>query len=415
MHITLSGSQWFLVGAFTMLFLFFITHYFTRRSEKYNLYFSIGCILTILKVLILGLLDSVEYGSTVYYQIGRLDSLTFLWGPFIYILLSDSLFPEINKKIGLYIFAGINVVMSIFILFVKLDGFPYYNFYDYIIILEMLYSSLIVTIALIRRKKYSVPIFAANAIFFACIIHDVLLGSYIIENNLGEMFGYGYLIYMYVASFVQAIRLKKLDLSRMESQIRFLHAQIQPHFLYNTINTIVAYCRTDAEESRKLLIELSTYLRGKFKIEKDMFTPLKKEIELIKSYLTIEQVRFKERLNVQYDIDEECNILIPCLVLQPMVENAVRHGLIPKMGEGTISISVKRIANNVVVKIKDNGIGMNMSDLPDILEGKRSGIGLSNTNERLKKYYNTQIEVESQAGRGTEVTVTIPTDMRKKA
>ena len=414
MHIVLGGSQWFLIGAFTILFLYFITLFFARRSERYNLYFAIGCIITILRVLIVGMLSGVAYRSPQYYQIGKFDSLTFIWGPLIYIFLSDSLFPEISKKFLMYIFVGINSLISIFILFVPLNSFPYYAFYDYVIILEMLYSFFIVTMALIRKKQYSVPIFVANIIFFMGIVHDVLLGSYIIDDNLGEIFGYTYLFYMYVASFVQAIKLARLDRRRMESQINFLHAQIQPHFLYNTISTIIAYCRMDPEESRRLLIELSTYLRGKFKSEKDMFTPLKNEIELIKSYLAIEKVRFKERLDIEYDIDEDCNILIPCLVLQPLVENAVKHGLIPKQGKGKLSIVVKSIANSVVVKIKDDGIGMNMSDLPDILEGKKSGIGLSNTNERLKKHYNTQIEVESQAGKGTEFTVTIPTDMRKK-
>ena len=205
------------------------------------------------------------------------------------------------------------------------------------------------------------------------------------------------------------------DKKRLESQINFLHAQIQPHFLYNTINTIIAYSRTDPEQSRHLLIELSTYLRGKFKGEKDMFTLLKDEIELIKSYLTIEQVRFKERLKVVYDIDEDCNILIPCLILQPIVENAVKHGLIPKKEGGELKISVKGEAGNVVIKIKDNGVGMDIHRLPGILEGGHSGIGLSNTNERLKRYYNTQIIAKSEPGEGTEFTVTIPISGGKKA
>jgi sensor histidine kinase YesM len=198
--------------------------------------------------------------------------------------------------------------------------------------------------------------------------------------------------------------------------MNFLYAQIQPHFLYNTINTIIAYCRTDPEQSRKLLIELSTYLRGKFKNKKDMYTSLSDEIELIKSYLTIEQIRFKDRLSVEYDIDDECNMLIPCLLLQPIVENAVKHGLIPKKEGGKLSISVKREDDSIVVRIKDNGIGMDIKRLPDILQGSENetGIGLGNTNERLKQYYNTQIKAQSEIGKGTQITVTIPISRGKK-
>ena len=408
----LNGSQWFLLGAATMLFFYFITYYFARRSEKYNLYFSLGCIITILRTLTLGLVLNVEQDTQLYYIIAKINSITFIWGPFLYILLADSLFPDTNKKKILYIFLSINILMSILIIFYPTALFLY-NVVDYFIISEMLYASVIIVIALIRKKDYSKPIFFANIILVTSIVHDVLRGSYIIHDYFGELFGFAYLFYMYVASFVLAAKLTQLDRHRMESQINFLHAQIQPHFLYNTINTIVAYCRTDPEESRRLLIELSTYLRGKLKSEKDMFTPLRDEIELIKSYLTIEQVRFKDRLSVEYDIDEECNILIPCLILQPLVENAVKHGLIPKKEGGRISISVKRIGNNVVAKIKDNGVGIGQNDLPDILKGKNSGIGLSNTNERLKKHYNTQIEVDSKVGKGTEFTVTIPTNIRK--
>ena len=414
MYLTLGGSQWFLLGAFTILFFYFITYYFARRSEKYNLYLALGCIISILRILVFNLALSHEYGTKEYLNLGKIESMTFIWGPYVYILLADSLFPDIGIKKMLYVFGAISAGMSGLIIFVPLGVFPYYIAYDYLIILEMLYASFIITVALLRKKQYSVPIFVANIVFLIGIVHDVLRGSFMIPDFMGEIFGYTYLFYMYIASFVLATKFTQLDKHRMESQINFLHAQIQPHFLYNTINTIIAYCRTDPEESRKLLIELSTYLRGKFKTEKDMFTPLKDEIELIKSYLTIEQVRFKERLTVEYDIDEECNILIPCLVLQPLVENAVKHGLIPKKEGGKISISVKRVDNNVVVKIKDNGLGMNMSDLPDILGGKSPGIGLSNTNERLKKHYNTQIDVKSNEGIGTEFTVTIPTNKRTK-
>jgi sensor histidine kinase YesM len=137
-------------------------------------------------------------------------------------------------------------------------------------------------------------------------------------------------------------------------------------------------------------------------------------MELIQSYLAIEQVRFSERLAVEYDIDEECNILIPGLILQPIVENAVKHGLAPKKEGGKIKISVKKEGENVVIRITDNGVGMDIKKLPDIMGGERGGIGLGNTNERLKRYYNTQIKAVSRPGEGTEVTIVIPMNRSKK-
>lgn len=237
-----------------------------------------------------------------------------------------------------------------------------------------------------------------------------------ISTSFGELSGYTYLVYLYIVSVVSAKKHLLVDQKRLESQIRFLHAQIQPHFLYNTINTIIAYSRTDPEQSRKLLIELSTYLRGKFKSETDMFTLLKDEMELVKSYLAIERVRFKERLSVEYDIDEECcHILIPCLILQPIVENAVKHGLIPKKEGGKLRISVKKEESNVIIRIQDNGVGMDTHRLPGILAGRQGGIGLSNTNERLRRHYGTEIKAESEPGKGTVFTVTIPINRGKQS
>ncbi len=409
----LNNSDWFLLGALSILFLFFVIYFLTRRSEKYNLYFAAGCLIGIIRTVVNSLYIILDKSSVYYLYIGKVDHLTFIWAPFLYILLSDNLFPGIGKKKVTRVFLIIDIIISALIVFVPLDLFPYYFAYDYIIITSLLYVATICIIALIKKRKYSVPMFIANFIFISGVLYDVLRGSNIISSSIGEVFGYAYLVYLLIAAVVSAQKHMLADKKRLESQINFLHAQIQPHFLYNTINTIIAYSRTDTEKSRQLLIELSTYLRGKFKGEKDMFTLLKDEIELIKSYLAIEQVRFKERLTVEYDIDEDCNILIPCLILQPIVENAVKHGLIPKKEGGKLAISVKKGENSVLIKIKDNGVGMDLRRLPEILAGRQGGIGLSNTNERLKRYYKTEIKAKSEPGTGTEFTVKIPINRGK--
>lgn len=411
----LDNSEWFLLGASCMLFLYSITYYLTRRSERYNLYFAVGCLISIVRTISYNLFDILDKSSIYYTLNGKIDYLSFMWGPFLYILLADSLFPKIGRKTVLRVFLIADAVLSAFIVFVPVKAFPYYIVFDYIILACIIYASYIFSAALIKKRQYAIPVFIANFIFIAGVVYDVLRGSNIISGQFGELFGYTYLVYLLIVAVVSAKKHMLTDKKRLESQINFLHAQIQPHFLYNTINTIIAYSRTDPEQSRSLLIELSTYLRGKFRSEKDMFTLLKDEIELIKSYLTIEQVRFKERLSVEYDIDEDCNILIPCLILQPIVENAVKHGLIPKKEGGKLCISVKKEGDNVVVKIKDNGVGMDMHRLPDILEGRQGGIGLSNTNERLKRYYNTEIVATSEPGKGTEFIVTIPIKRGKRS
>ncbi len=372
------------------------------------MYFAIGCLISIIRTVSYNLIDVIDV-SSVYYALNiKIDHLSFIWGPFLYILLADSLFPKIGKKTVLRIFLTACAAISVLIVFVPADLVPYGAAYDYIILACIAYAAYICTAALARKQQFAAPIFVANVVFVFGVIHDVLRGSGIIQSPYGELFGYTYLVFVCIVAIVSARKHLLADKMWIESQINFLHAQIQPHFLYNTINTITAYCRTDPEQSRELLSHLSTYLRGKLNSEKDMFTFLKDEIELIKAYLAIEQVRFSERLSVEYDIDEDCNILIPCLILQPIVENAVKHGLAPKKEGGKIRISVKREGKDAIIKIKDNGVGMDMRSLPDILAGRQGGIGLGNTNERLRRYYKTEIKAESKAGAGTEFTVTIP-------
>jgi len=404
----LNNSDWFLLGAFTILSLYFIAYFLTKKSEKYNLYFALGCILSIIRIISYKYINSIDDSSDYYHIIKIIVHLTFIWLPFLYVVLADSLFPKISHKLSVQILLIIVVVLSLFTIFVSEQVFPYYISYDYIILFCMIYVTYIFTVALIKRKPFATSLFIANLFVLSAVVHDVLRGSYIISTPFGELYPYIFLVYLYTSSIVSFKKHLIIEKKHFESQINFLHAQIQPHFLYNTLGTINAFCKIDSKKSQEILNHLSTYLRGKLKNDTDMFTSLKDELNLIKSYLAIEQIRFEERLKVEYDIDEDCNVLIPCLIIQPIVENAVKHGLIPKEEGGTLKISVKKEETNVVIKIEDNGIGISTDRLSDILEGKESGIGLSNTNERLKMYYNTDIKVKSEAGKGSEFTITIP-------
>ena len=149
-----------------------------------------------------------------------------------------------------------------------------------------------------------------------------------------------------------AYRYTQAEKNRLKTQLRFLHAQIQPHFLYNALGTISAYCKTDPDKAGELLEYLSVYLRGRFRDESDHLICLNDEIDLVKAYLTIEQTRFGERIAVTYDIQDDCNVLIPSLSLQPLVENAVKHGLLQSKEGGRITISVKKDAGSAIITIK---------------------------------------------------------------
>src|SRR5690625_3555273 len=191
----------------------------------------------------------------------------------------------------------------------------------------------------------------------------------------------------------------------------WLQAQIQPHFLFNTMNSIIALSEIDIEKMKQLLKELSDYLRSKFRFNKvDELVPLWEELQLVRSYLNIEQVRFGDRLTVNWEINAERDVRIPFLSIQPLVENAVRHGIMQRVEGGTLTIRIEDIHPDVMITVKDDGVGMNESDIRNALENIHSseeGVGLANTNRRIMRHFGTGLTIMSKEGEGTSVSFVV--------
>ena len=201
-----------------------------------------------------------------------------------------------------------------------------------------------------------------------------------------------------------------------EAEIVALQAQIQPHFLYNTLNTIIGFCRTQPEQAAELLEELSSYLQDKFRFNAMSMIPLQQELELIRSYVAIEKARFGSRLQVVFQVAEKVNPLIPPLILQPLVENAVKHGVCSKREGGTVRISVWEEEAGAVLRVDDDGPGMEEAALQRLLQGKNVsdvGIGLPNIHKRLQRHYGKGLQVTSKLQEGTVVTAFIPGNAKK--
>ncbi|AOY74982.1 sensor histidine kinase [Clostridium formicaceticum] len=201
------------------------------------------------------------------------------------------------------------------------------------------------------------------------------------------------------------IEKQKSDLSKAE--LRALQAQINPHFLFNAINTIVSFIRTKPDSARELLLHLGDFFRKNLQRTTDLVS-LNTEIEHVKSYLAIEKARFGEKLNVEFDIVEGESCFVPPLILQPLVENAIKHGLLPKKSGGNIKISAGKQGKDMLIAIVDNGVGIKYA--LDKGTKKGCGIGLSNVNERLKNLYGDKyaIDIKTEAGQGTTVLLRIP-------
>lgn len=214
-----------------------------------------------------------------------------------------------------------------------------------------------------------------------------------------------------VARVQTLLELKKASELALSAELYFLQSQIKPHFLHNTLSTIMSFVRTNPEMARELLLELSNYLRESFNFNKMNSTfPLSKELSLIKSYLFIEKARFSDKLNYIFDIDENIVCNVPHLILQPIVENAVRHGILEKNSGGTVKITVKNYDNYVLLSVEDDGIGINKENIPLLLSNKLEnvGIGLYNVHKRMLAIYGNGVDIESDSGNGTKICLKIP-------
>lgn len=203
---------------------------------------------------------------------------------------------------------------------------------------------------------------------------------------------------------------------RAYAEIKRLQSQINPHFLFNALNTIGSFCRTNSERARQLTLELSTYLRKNLD-RGDHFISLAEELQQVRSYLSIEQARFGDRISAFIDIQKECEGWpIPPLIIQPLVENAVKHGLSELESGGSVWVDAKQHNGMLQIRVSDNGVGMPENTGTDMvgdqvaLTSRPEGIGLANISQRLAHIYgpNCRLQIDGRQKPGVTVRLSIP-------
>jgi signal transduction histidine kinase len=271
------------------------------------------------------------------------------------------------------------------------------------------------------KKKKKIQIALLLSIYY-CLV-GLIIGSFIREFSFAVLqvqlihITITVVIVLFFTSLNETInemisKNQQLQSDAKEAEIAFLRSQIKPHFLYNALNSIAALCIDEPDKAEELTLDLSRYLRSGFDFKQlDSLTTLENELELIKAYINIEKARFGARLYVEYDVDANVDIRIPPLILQPLVENAIRHGLMSNLRGGTVKISVKNEADGLVsFAVEDNGCGMSEKKREQILKPdvNKKGVGLWNISQRIKLLYGNSIRIESAEAIGTKVFFDIP-------
>lgn len=195
----------------------------------------------------------------------------------------------------------------------------------------------------------------------------------------------------------------RLEAELTQIQLDALRKQLHPHFLFNTMNTISVLMEEDIQRARRMLLRLSELLRVTLEYDGAHEVPLRQELDLLRHYLEIEQIRFEGRLSIQLAIDSQTlDVRVPTLILQPLVENAIRHGIAPRAAAGHVTVRAERKGDELHLEVRDDG--------PGLAEGHRAGVGLLNTRSRLAHLYSkrARLELLPAEGGGTVAKIALP-------
>ena len=232
-----------------------------------------------------------------------------------------------------------------------------------------------------------------------------------ITDSIGTYWTFNLLVYAMVAGLYHAWRAARLEMQLMQARLDALVGQLQPHFLFNTLHTISAFVLEDPKQANRMITRLSELLRQSFNRDRGPLVTLEEELELLDHYVAIQEARFGDRLRVTFRVDPRAaSAVVPTLLLQPLVENAIRYGVMPNGGIAEVQIAATRAGERLHLEVRDNGPGVNGDTGGN---GSGSGLGLANTRARLQELYGASHRFEltnapPPAAGGAVATIEIP-------
>lgn len=212
-----------------------------------------------------------------------------------------------------------------------------------------------------------------------------------------------------ISTQLEVSRAEQLSEMANKAELRALQSKINPHFLFNALNAISSSIRMNPDTARQLIVNLARYLRYNIELNDDELIDIRRELYQIKDYIAIEQARFGDKLTVIYNIDEEVNCRIPSLLIQPLVENAIVHGIQPCKGKGVVTISIEESGNRVRIAVRDTGHGIDPKVVERVENNEMPGnkIGLLNVHHRVQLLYGEGLIIR-RLGPGTEIAFYVP-------
>lgn len=424
--VTHSSYRYFYIGIVAFFCLITLFFGFFMKDKVQVFWLCVLCFTVLLRLL---------FSNDGYLVIGslfpQLDYEIISAGVYVSTyIIKLSMFMHVTKTLEIKVPASVTVAFSA--VFLGCAVFPYFFYGDIYIarvflILQSVaglidvYAIVKLVECLLHKQRYSVLYLIGYCTVVCATVTDnfAFIGN--IAMRVGFVFPLSFLIYItltYVISILGTVEAydkakQNAELSKELAEINntLMLSQIQPHFLYNTLNTIKYLVKKDSKTAETVIVKFASYLRANM----DSLTqrepiPFEKELEHVKNYAEIEKIRFGQRLNVEYNI--ACtDFKVPPLTLQPIVENAIKHGVNQKPEGGTVNICTYSDNAYYYIEITDDGVGFDITKIP---EDGRTHIGISNITERLKTMLNAAVSVNSIPDEGTNVLIRIPRNAEER-
>ena len=391
-----------------------------RRDMTDHLWLILLCVVFIFRMLI------SNEGYTVAHNIfGNMNyeimmSLIFVSTYIIKLCMLMHLINVLDIKIS-------NVTISFISFLFLLCAFVPYFTYDYIYVAKAymwiqsvayafdVYMMYKLTGGVVKKQGFAILYLVFYCITAAALVTDNLYLYGYISNSVSFVMPLACFLFIALMLIVhisntlndyqKARKTAELEKELSELNMMLMLSQIQPHFLYNALNTIKYLIKKDPKTAESVVVKFSGYLRTNMdSLTQKEPTPFEKELEHVENYVSIEQIRFGDRLNVEYDINTT-DFSIPPLTIQPIVENAIKHGVNQKAEGGTVKIKSYQSGSYNVVCVEDDGVGF---DVNEEKNDGRSHVGVTNIKKRLEVMLDAFIEIKSEINKGTKVTIKIP-------
>ncbi|HYE68874.1 MAG TPA: histidine kinase [Anaerovoracaceae bacterium] len=429
------------IGILSFMTIIFFLYYYMVREDRKNVSFILMCLILIIRTslngdyLIIRLFPDISFNLLVW-----LFYLTAIWFPVILNEMIEYFIGEkknnLRNKIFLIYAAAFSVIAALTPVSLYTQWSLIMDFMAVIIVATALFNAFL---AHLKKKHGANLVFLGGFIVALSGLNDMLYQANLIRSPMGEIMPIGLIIFMLLLFLLMADRFsrtfrevqslsmelaEKLELEHdlterlyalvnklATAEMSFLQAQIKPHFIHNALSVISSLSIKDPHKAKSLILDLSDYLRGSFDLNNDEgLTTLSKELELVQAYVSIEQARFKERLQVYYHLLEEVDCTLPLLTIQPLVENAIRHGIMCRMEGGEIHITTSLEPDHVRIEVRDNGVGMESDRILKFFELKQEerGVGMVNIHRRLLTHYGEGLHIDSSPGQGTIIYFSVP-------